>query len=49
MRVKSGQAPARAQEGPYRSRRQIPGFPGVGGEVVQDKIPQGLVKVLTCR
>lgn len=30
----------------YRGRTEIPAFPGVGREVVQDKVTQGLVEVL---
>lgn len=34
--------------GPYRGRTEIPALPGVGGEVVQDKVAQGVVEVLAC-
>lgn len=44
-----GSSPIGAEEGSYRSRTQVPGLPGVCGEVVQDKVAQGLVKVLACK
>lgn len=34
--------------GPYRGRTQVPALPGVGREVVQDKVTQGSVEVLAC-
>lgn len=31
---------------PYRGRTQVPAYPGVGREVVQDEVTQGIVEVL---
>lgn len=44
-----GRSPVGAEEGSYRSRTQVPGLPGVCGEVIQDKVAQGLVKILACK
>lgn len=42
-----GQVP-QPEEGPYRSRTQVPVLPGVSREVVQDEVTQGLVEILAC-